>query len=89
MQNFECYRDRAEGINLLAGELSIAYWRNAHSLLKTTTLVDDARSPQGLLSPSYPSRLEAFQYVAASRELLKGGCIESIFSDKVKDECIS
>jgi len=60
MQNFECYLDWAEGINLLLAELSIGEWRNAHSLLKTTTLLADDRSPQGLLSPSYPSRLEAF-----------------------------
>jgi len=59
MQNFECYLDGAEGINLLA-ELRIGEWRNAYSLLKTTTFLPDDRSPQGLLSPSYPSRLEAF-----------------------------
>jgi hypothetical protein len=60
MQIFECYLDWAEGINLLVAELSIGALRNTHSPLKTTTLLADDRSPQGLLSPSYPSGLEAF-----------------------------
>jgi hypothetical protein len=54
MQNFECYLDGAEGINLLVAELRIGEWRNAHSLLKTTTLLTDDRSPQGLLSQAIP-----------------------------------
>jgi hypothetical protein len=87
MQNFECYLDWAEGINLRVAELSIGEWRNGHSLLKTTTLLADDRSPQGYFPQAIPRGWKLS--IAASSKLLNAGCIQRIFSDKVKDECIS